>query len=280
MMYLSAFISQAIHNYRLNLALLLSVLIHGTIIFNISRSNTRLLPPVKTPLPMLEVNLVAQPPDFPTQNKTIAKEETISSVPAKINTPAKIQETISTRIEASKILGQQLLLHAAHYQQQDKKPIPIAKTTPKLNSPSPQPSARELIAGLDQQLIREIQGHSHQPRKQYIDSHTKRYAAVAYLNAWCKKIERIGKMSYPEKAKQQELSGSLVLAVDLNPDGTVADIIVRRSSGYKVLDKAAIHIVRLAAPFAKVPETVLQGYDMLSIVRTWQFHSNTDFSSS
>lgn len=279
-MYFSAFISQAINNYRLNLALLLSILIHGTIIFNISRSTTRLLPPIKTPPPMLEISLVAQPPDFPTQTKTIVKEEKISPVPAKINTAAKTQEIISAPIETSKTLGQQSLLHAAHYQQQDKKLIPIAKTTPKLNSPSLQPSARELIAGLDQQLIREIQGHSHQPRKQYIDSHTKRYAAVAYLNAWSKKIERIGKMSYPGKAKQQGLSGSLVLAVDLNPDGTVANIIVRRSSGYKILDKAAIHIVRLAAPFAKIPETVLQGYDMLSIVRTWQFHSNTDFSSS
>src|SRR5699024_465273 len=136
------------------------------------------------------------------------------------------------------------------------------------------------IAALNQQLAWETQHDIHQPRKRYIDSSTTKYAATAYLDAWRKKIERIGKMSYPEKAKRQGLSGSLVLAVDLNADGTVAEVIVRRSSGYKILDRAAIQIVRLAAPFAEVPETLLQGYDMLSIIRTWQFHSGTNFSAS
>jgi len=41
-----------------------------------------------------------------------------------------------------------------------------------------------------------------------------------------------------------------------------------------VLDNAAVKIVRLAAPYAAIPENVLQGYDMITIIRTWKFETD------
>jgi protein TonB len=262
---------------------------------------------------MLEVTLVPQEPDFLTQAKIIGEgegEEIASPLP-KTNAPTllspethpkpiaqslpitPVAATAKKKISAPKAeiltpartnslrpLAQQQLFHPASRQQRDEKLTSPPEAAAELAPPRVRPSARELIAALDQQLIKEVQSYANQPRKRYIDSSTKKYAATAYLDAWRKKIERVGKMSYPEEAKRQGLSGSLVLAVDLNADGTVADIVVRQSSGYKILDKAAIQIVHLAAPFAKVPETVLRGYDILSITRTWQFHSGKDFNSS
>jgi len=46
------------------------------------------------------------------------------------------------------------------------------------------------------------------------------------------------------------------------------------SSGQKVLDKAAIRIVRMSAPFAPFPENIRKETDILDITRTWQFLSD------
>ena len=84
-------------------------------------------------------------------------------------------------------------------------------------------------------------------------------------------------MNYPQQAKRQRINGNLMLSVDINPDGSVPvdGIVVSRSSGHKILDDAAIKIVRLGAPYAPIPEDVLQDYDVITIIRTWKFE--TDF---
>lgn len=299
-------------NYHLSLALLLSALLHGVVVLSVSQIN--ITPsPVKHPPAEMEVILIPQEQiplksHAPIQTNATdgnKREKTLPPSP-KINTHPHLSSSTAHAKPATQILSTAAAAPATEKRvsaPKNKAPTPkpraqsqqqispltghprrnaksISSEAIKVASPKPLPSAQELIAALNQQLAWETQHDTHQPRKRYINSNTTKYAATAYLDAWRKKIERIGKMSYPEKAKRQALSGSLVLAVDLNADGTVANVIVRQSSGYKILDKAAIQIVRLAAPFAKVPETLLQGYDLLSITRTWQFHSGTNFSAS
>jgi protein TonB len=46
---------------------------------------------------------------------------------------------------------------------------------------------------------------------------------------------------------------------------------INRSSGYKVLDQAALRIVRLAAPYEPFPANIRQDTDILHITRTWTF---------
>jgi protein TonB len=91
------------------------------------------------------------------------------------------------------------------------------------------------------------------------------------MDAWRAKVERIGNLNYPEEARQRRLSGSLLLDVALRPDGSVADITIRRPSGYKELDAAAVRIVKLSAPFAPFPEHIRREVDLLHITRSWQF---------
>nr|MCU0937331.1 energy transducer TonB [Gammaproteobacteria bacterium] len=79
---------------------------------------------------------------------------------------------------------------------------------------------------------------------------------------WRAKVERVGNLNYPDEARRQKLSGSLLLDVSVNTDGTVNEIQLRRSSGHKVLDDAAIRIVRLAAPFPPFPKDIEQEVDM------------------
>jgi protein TonB len=117
------------------------------------------------------------------------------------------------------------------------------------------------------------------PSKQRIDARTKSHAAAAYMHEWQEKVERIGNLNLPEETRRRQLSGSLILELTLRPDGSVHEIRVLRPSEHRVLDLAAMRTVRLAAPFAPVPEAVLQGNDLLVITRTWEFVGETGLST-
>jgi protein TonB len=125
----------------------------------------------------------------------------------------------------------------------------------------------------------ELKSDKHKVRHKYISVNTKDYKYAAYMEAWRAKVERIGNMNYPNKAREKELSGNLSLDVSLRQDGTVKEINIRRSSGHKVLDEAAIEIVKLAAPFAPFPNSIKKEVDILHVTRTWKFVNDQNFST-
>lgn len=49
---------------------------------------------------------------------------------------------------------------------------------------------------------------------------------------------------YPRRAREMGWEGTVVLRVEVKPDGTVGDIAVRQRSGYAVLDEAALTAVK------------------------------------
>ncbi len=99
-----------------------------------------------------------------------------------------------------------------------------------------------------------------------------REALVApYLDGWKRKVERLGTLKYPMAARHRELSGNPVLEVLIRADGSLAQIVVRRSSGHKELDQAAIGILKLASPFDPFPPYMQAQYDQLRFAYEWQF---------
>ena len=100
-----------------------------------------------------------------------------------------------------------------------------------------------------------------------------------YLNSWRRKIETIGNLNYPVEARKRKLYGDLRLMVAILPDGTLKEVELLQSSGHRVLDDAAVRIVRLAAPFAPFPDELRQTTDVLEIIRTWQFRKNSSLRS-
>jgi protein TonB len=62
-----------------------------------------------------------------------------------------------------------------------------------------------------------------------------------------------------------------VLEVAIRADGSLGQIIVRRSSGRKELDQAALSILRLASPFDPFPSDLRKKYDELRFAYEWQF---------
>jgi protein TonB len=58
---------------------------------------------------------------------------------------------------------------------------------------------------------------------------------------------------YPQLAARNGWQGSLKINFKINRDGSVSDISLERSSGYPMLDDAAMTAVRLAGPFPPFP---------------------------
>ncbi|HEY6942012.1 energy transducer TonB [Dokdonella sp.] len=153
--------------------------------------------------------------------------------------------------------------------------IATDRQTPETD-PEPDRSEREIdqrkveMARLAQEIQHESEQYAKRPKRKYISANTQEYEFAAYMRAWVARIERIGNLNYPDEARRRQLHGQLVLTVGLDRGGNVKSIDVIQSSGHKVLDDAAIRIVRLAEPFPALPESKEQ-VDELYISRTWQF---------
>jgi protein TonB len=168
-------------------------------------------------------------------------------------------------------------------------PTPAKKATDdraaKPSAAPPQPSAAELvarsfaIASLNAEIEQRLEARAKRPRHKFISASTKEYKYAAYMESWRAKVERVGNLNYPEEARRKHLSGSLILDVALNADGSINNITVRRPSGFPVLDAAAIRIVKLAAPYAPFPDTFKNDVDILHITRTWQFINSERFAA-
>lgn len=135
------------------------------------------------------------------------------------------------------------------------------------------------MASLSAEIDRRLQAYAKRPKRKWITARTREHHYAAYMEAWRQKVERVGNLNYPDEARRHNLSGNLLLDVALRPDGSVDEIILRRSSGKKVLDDAAMRIVKLASPFAKFPKSIAEETDILHVERTWQFLSGNRFSS-
>ena len=127
------------------------------------------------------------------------------------------------------------------------------------------------IERLEAQIRREHQAYQERPKKKFIGARASEYRFAVYVDNWRLKIERIGNLNYPEEARRNKLYGSLQLTVGIKPNGEVESIEVNKSSRNKVLDQAAIRIVRLAAPFDRFPDNIRADTDILYITRTWTF---------
>lgn len=112
-------------------------------------------------------------------------------------------------------------------------------------------------------------------RQKFISSRTREHKYASYMESWRAKVELVGNTNYPEIAREQKLSGNLVINVSIQSDGSILSLDVIRSSGQKILDDAALRIVMMAAPFDSFPEDIQAEADVIHITRTWQFLHNS-----
>lgn len=135
------------------------------------------------------------------------------------------------------------------------------------------------IARLEAQINRDFSAYQKLPQRKFIGARTQEYRYAQYIEDWRIKVERIGNLNYPTQARQQKIFGQLRLTVSIKSDGSVEGVEVTKSSGQRILDAAAVRIVKLAAPYAPFPDDIRKDTDVLSIVRTWTFTANDHLES-
>lgn len=107
-------------------------------------------------------------------------------------------------------------------------------------------------------------------RELIISPDTRQSVLAVYLNDWRARVERIGTANFPAELMVANLVHP-TLEVAIGADGTLKDITVIKSSGSSQLDRAALTILRKAAPFPPLPESVQTEYDVLRFAYDWQF---------
>jgi protein TonB len=215
----------------------------------------------------------APPTPLPGAEKKATPSELPKAAPAPVQQPAPTPQPAAPPPQPKRVIT----VKDAPRKQPTSKPAPPAQEQPRLNPRQLLASINSTIKQLNAEISDRTEDYAKRPRRKFINASTKEYRYASYLDAWRRKVERIGNLNYPDEARRSKLYGNLVLQVAVRADGSVERVLLLRSSGHKLLDDAAERIVRLAAPYAPFPAEIREETDILEITRTWQFLSNDRF---
>tara|TARA_B100000524_G_scaffold146290_1_gene73636 strand:+ start:1200 stop:1826 length:627 start_codon:yes stop_codon:yes gene_type:complete len=95
---------------------------------------------------------------------------------------------------------------------------------------------------------------------------------AVYLNLWQRKIETTGDKIISNKENYLDGKVQIMAIIDMNGNLLNSKILI--SSGNKLIDEMAIHILEQSAPFAPFNNDMSNQYSVLEIVRDWNFSSD------
>ena len=245
--------------------------------------------------PPLEIALVnAKSASKPTKAELLAQAHldgggnTDANRRAKSPLPVLPKDSASTRLAAATQKVDTLEQRASEMMAQLKAVAPVAVPQPQPNEAAERtdlPTATELMQRtlesmrLEAQIAKEMDAYQKRPKRRFIGARAEEYRFARYVEDWRLKVERIGNLNYPEAARAQKLYGSLLVTTGIRADGSVESIVVERSSGKRVLDLAAAHIVQMAGPYSPFPPDIRRDTDILYITRTWTFAPGDSLTS-
>jgi periplasmic protein TonB len=105
----------------------------------------------------------------------------------------------------------------------------------------------------------------------WIAADTSASDVAVYLDAWRRKIERVGTINFPLAARRSKLSGTPVIEVTIGANGRLLSAEVKRTSGHAEIDEAALRILKLAAPYDPFSAELSSKHDEIRIAYEWQF---------
>jgi len=267
---------------RLATAIFLAALLHGLVILGVRFSAP---PPRDLPLPTLEVLLVPEGPaeaDNPRAGY-IAQRSQHGSGTARDNRRTSLPESSASLIEHSGEAGGNSLEQEATTAPEGGIRLLTSSSPRSGRTVSGAESAQAAAAiPLDARPIAQIGANAsaadenlHLKGDPSMDDRlladTRESLIAGYLDGWKRRIERVGTLNFPDEARRQALSGNPVLEVAIGADGRLEQVLVRRTSGHRELDNAALRIVRLAAPFDPFPRAMREQYPVLRFAYEWQF---------
>ncbi len=103
--------------------------------------------------------------------------------------------------------------------------------------------------------------------KNILSLNTAGFKFISYFASIKRKIELI--WSYPREAALMGMEGKLLVRFTIKKDGSLGDVKLLKSSGFKILDDEAINAIKDAAPFNPIPDRL--GVDHLDIYATFEY---------
>ena len=199
------------------------------------------------------------------------------------DTEVKKVQVASSEAPAPLVQAKKQVVSTATPQKQKVQNTAHIQPKPQPTQPRPVIDREQLsadIASLEAELALDQQKYAKRPRvSRQNTAATKRDISAWYREDWRKKVERIGNLNYPDEARRQGIYGSLRVLVIIKSDGSLETMRILESSGHPVLDRAALNIVRTAAPFAPFTGELAANYDQVEIIRTWRFERGDRLSS-
>jgi protein TonB len=277
---------------RLGLTFVLAAIFHGIVILGITFS---IAPAAQKPQsPTLDV-IIVQTQNPSKENKDAkylaqvtqqgggdsaekVRPSDIFTAPTLAANPGMALQTSTEQVASIDQLADVAVLHQAKSDFQVKSADKISDQD-KLN-PAQQRNQQQMeTARLAKEIDTMIEKQAQRPKVKFMNSSTKEFLPARYMRNWINRVERIGNLNYPDQAKRNRLSGTLILDVTIDSSGKLLKTELRRSSGHQVLDDAAKRIVKLAAPFPPFPEKLKQEADVIHITRSWEFLASNQMRS-
>jgi len=265
------------HDYS-GVALLISACLHGVMLYGRWGGASATQPEAS----VLEVVLVnAQTSRVPADPRVIAQQSldgggvahrgiATSALPRTIAQSPDAQVLLALRKRQMQMQAQQQELLTQLLQHPYVLRHPPAQQAPELPDEAAIQQDSQMINARIAALKDHIDQYNARAHHQLAAPAAARAAYAAYVEAWRRRIERLGTEHYPLEARGR-IYGSLRLAVTIRRDGSLDRIHIDRPSEHAVLNVAARRIVQLAAPFPPLPDEFARITDTLVITRTWHF---------
>jgi protein TonB len=266
---------------RFTLTLFFAVVLHAMIILGITFGTPDADPPDKT-LPTLDITVANRKTPPPDEADYLAQ----TSQDGGGNVTEKVRPQQAIPEQAPAVAQQQPAPAPTEVVTTDASVTKIRQedtATPETERKDP--TASELIersmemVNLSEEINQSMQAYAKRPKQVYVSARTQEFKYANYMAEWVRKVERVGNLNYPNAARREGVSGKLLLDVALNPDGSVRNITVLKTSGHAAIDEAAIRIVNLAAPYPPFSPEISKEADILHITRTWEFSTSHHLKS-
>lgn len=270
-------------NDRFGLTFFLATVFHGMVILGITFSISPLadndntptldiiLVQTKSPVEVEQADYLAQVSQQGGGDaEQKARPRELFSAPSLASTPGIAMQASSQQLQKQKQPEQLALVtqkQSDYLINTDKKPLRADDETSLTTSTS----QNTRIARLAAEISNSLEEQASTDRTRYLNSSTKEFAPASYMREWIDRVERVGNLNYPDQARRNRLSGTLILDVVINADGQLVKTDLRQSSGHQILDDAAKRIVKLAAPFPAFSQKLREQADVIHITRSWEF---------
>ena len=204
-----------------------------------------------------------------------ARPRELFSAPTLSNQPGFEKQTSVQQVQKQKQNEQLALLSQSDAQYSIKTQEESTEAEDDTNLTQNDTNQNTQTARLAAEISNTIEQQASMDRTRYLNSSTREFTPAKYMREWINRVERVGNLNYPDQARRNKLSGTLILDVVINSEGKLMKTDLRQSSGHQILDDAARRIVRLAAPFSAFPKKLRQEADVIHITRSWEFLNNS-----